>query len=112
MRGSFKHDPQRAREDAPGAAPFGQEPPQHLPQECTRAWRYLVERLPKVALYSTDEVAVEMAARLLAQFWMSGSLDVLKELRQWLAKLGFSPVDRTRLTAEAGAKKNKFTDPE
>jgi phage terminase small subunit len=112
MRGSFDKDPQRRREDAPGTAPFNGEPPQHLPQECVRAWRYLVERLPKVALYSADEVSVELAARNLTVYWLNSDKDAEKALRHWLAKLGFSPVDRTRLTPAGDAKKNKFTDPD
>jgi phage terminase small subunit len=97
LRGAFQTHPERRRTDAEGAAPFDREPPQHLPQECTRAWRWIVERLPRVALYSTDEIAVEISARLLAKYWLAGELDALKELRQWLGKLGFTPQDRAQL---------------
>lgn len=99
LRGAFVAHPERHRVDAEGVAPFNREPPAHLPSECTRAWRWIVERLPNVTLYSTDEIAVEIAARLLAQYWLSGDLGALKELRAWLGKLGFSPQDRARLPA-------------
>lgn len=110
LKGSFVAHPERAREDAEGAGEFDKEPPQHLPQECVRAWRWVVERLPLVAITKTEEIAVEMAARLLAQFWMSGSLDVAKELRQWLAKLGMTLADRVKLPAgNSSESKNRFS---
>ena len=74
-----------------------------------RAWRYLVDRLPRVALYSCDEIAVEIAAKLLAQYWLTGNLETIKELRQWLGKLGMTPQDRTRIPAATPSKEaNKF----
>ena len=110
LRGAFETHPERTREDAPGSAPFSLEPPQHLPQECVRAWRYIAERLPKVVLYSADELAVEVAARQLTIYWLTGDKDAEKALRHWLAKLGFSPVDRTRLTPAPNVKANKFDE--
>jgi hypothetical protein len=73
-------------------------------------WRYLVERLPQITLYDCDAVAVEMAARLLSQCWLSSDLDRVKELRQWIGKLGMSPADRTRIPAAPTAARNVFTD--
>lgn len=109
MRGSFDKDPQRRREDASGRGDFDREPPEHLPQECVRAWRFIVDRLPPVSTFATDEVAVEVCARLLSTYWMSGNLDTLKELRQWLMQLGFSPVARTKLATEKpGETENPF----
>ena len=74
--------------------------PTHLPQGAVTAWNYVVARLPQIALYNCDEVAVEMAARQLAAYWLTGDLDTLKELRQWLSKLGMFPVDRAKLAAK------------
>lgn len=53
-----------------------------------------------VAFYNCDEVAVEITAKLLAQYWLTGDLDTIKELRQWLAKLGMTPGDRAKLDAK------------
>lgn len=107
LKGAFKKDPQRKRVDAEGAGPFGEEPPAHLPQDVVRAWRYLVDRLPKVALSSSDELAVEVAARLTAQFW-AGNIMVAAELRQWLGKLGMTPADRAKLPGSAPPSDNPF----
>jgi len=112
LRGAFAKNPARRREDAEGDKPFNSDPPAHLPEGAVRAWRYVVERLPKVAMFNCDEIAVEIAATLLAQFWLSRDIDTLKELRQWLAKLGMTPVDRTKIPpADPGGKsKNPFSE--
>lgn len=100
LRGAFKKHPARRRKDPDGTAPFCENPPAHLPQEALPAWRYLVARLPRIALYNCDEIAVEMAARQLAIYWLTSDSNVLKELRQWLAKLGMFPVDRAKLPSK------------
>lgn len=105
LRGSFKRHPERKRTPAAGAGPFEQEPPTHLPAECAPAWHYVVQRLPVVALTSSDEVAVEMAARCLHGIWQLGPMGFLTKefkglndsLRQWLGKLGMTPADREKL---------------
>jgi phage terminase small subunit len=109
LRGAFKKNPQRARVDAAGAGQFAKAPPQHLPQGAVVAWQYVVSRLPKVALSSSDEIAVEIAAKLLAQFWLTGDLDTIKELRQWLGKLGMTPVDRTKMPSTPPDNANPFS---
>lgn len=86
-------------------------PPAHLPQAAVSAWNYVIERLPLITLYNCDEIAVEMAARQLASYWLTGDVDTLKELRQWLSKLGMFPVDRAKLPAkEAEAEKDPYLD--
>ena len=64
LRGAFKANPQRRRADAEGSAPFERDPPAHLPQMVVPAWRYIVQRLPLIALSNADEVAVECGANL------------------------------------------------
>lgn len=110
LRGAFKKDPQRTRVDAAGAAAFERDPPAHLTADAVPAWRYLVDRLPKVALSSSDEIGVEIAAKLLARHWLIGAsdLDTIKELRQWLGKLGMTPVDRTKMPSTPPDDKNPF----
>ena len=108
LRGAFKRNPNRRRIDAEGAGPFSCEPPAHLAQINLPAWRYLVERLPKVALSSSDEIAVEVSAVLLAQLW-AGNTSIAAELRQWLGKLGMTPVDRSKIPASAPQGANPFS---
>jgi phage terminase small subunit len=120
LRGSFKTHPERRRQDAEGAGEFQIDPPTHLTPDAVPAWRYLVERLPRVTLSSSDEVAVESAAVVLAGMWqlskMSGALAPLSpafkglsaELRQWLQQLGMTPAARTKI-APAPDDKQKRT---
>ena len=97
LRGAFKKNPARRRKDAEGAAPFCEQPPPHLPAGAVPAWNYIASRLPRISLYSCDEIAVEVAARLLAAYWLNGDLKIQSELRLWLAKLGMTPGDRTKI---------------
>lgn len=111
--GAFAKDPQRRRQDAEGAGPFDTEPPKHLHGDLIPAWRWIVARLPKVAITSSDEVAVEMAARLLAFVWSYPIPDqkIMAELRAWLVQLGMTVQARTRIPAAApndGNKGNPF----
>jgi len=69
LRGSHKAHPERVRADAEGAAPFCREAPDHLSMPVRRAWDYVVARLPRITLSSSDEVVVEQAARVLAAIW-------------------------------------------
>lgn len=111
LRGAFRANPQRRREDAPGAGPFNAEPPEHLHPTTARAWRYLVPRLPRVVLTASDEPAVEAAARVLGACWeLESRLGPLAAaapefsklhglLLRYLAELGLSPRARASLTA-------------
>jgi phage terminase small subunit len=103
LRGSFKAHPERQRTDSEGNGPLNPEPPAHLPQGAVAAWRYLVERLPKITISESDAVAVEMCARLLAQCWLNPEVGALRELRQWLSALGMSPQARTKIPSARGA---------
>jgi hypothetical protein len=97
LRGAFKKDPKRRRVDLQGAGLFDANPPSRLSQDCVQAWHAVVERVPPGVLTKTDELAVEIAATLLAAWWLTRDLDVLKEIRQWFAQLGMTPVARTKI---------------
>lgn len=111
LKGAFKKNPQRKRVDCPGVGLFDASPPQHLQQDCVRAWNEIVKRVPIDALTHTDELAVEICATLLANWWLTKDMDVLKELRQWFASIGMTPAARTKIPSppkrSAG---NPFTD--
>jgi hypothetical protein len=106
LRGAFAKNPQRRRKDAEGAGPFNAEPPVDLPAAAAPAWRALAQRVPKISLSSSDEVALGQAARVLAGIWtldqQGGAANPLfpklsSELRQWLIQLGMTPQARTKI---------------
>ena len=70
----------------------------------------VIRSLPRVAIYSTDELAVEIAAKWLTVFRLTGDREASTELRHWLGKLGFTPQDRTRLAPAERGKTNKFDE--
>jgi hypothetical protein len=99
IRGAFKHNPGRRREDAPGAGPVDFKPPAHLPTDVGPAWRWICERLPKIVLSSSDEIGIEAAARLLAEVWSQRRPEprLYAELRAWLRELGMTVQARTKI---------------
>lgn len=102
MRGAFKHNPDRRREDAPGSGLFDQKPPDYLTGEEIAAWHELVAVLPLVALTGTDQFAVVQAARIWATLKKTSvtSSDFRKlddSFKQWAIQLGLTPQARTRL---------------
>jgi hypothetical protein len=99
LRGSFKKNPQRRRQDAPGAGPVDFKPPAHLPTDVAPAWRWICERLPKIVLSSSDEIAIEAAARLLTEVWSQRRPEprLYAELRAWLRELGMTVQARTKI---------------
>lgn len=111
LKGAWKKDPQRRREAPKGAGEFNPQPPAHLPQELVRAWNYVVEQIPPGVLTGSDYSSIEIMARLQASVWMGGSLDVVKELRQWWGQYGLTGAAREKLSAKAPKSRgNPFAD--
>jgi hypothetical protein len=117
LRGSFKKNPQRRRQDAPGAGPVDFKPPAHLPTDVAPAWRWLCERLPKILISRSDEIGIEAAARLLTEVWSQRRPEprLYAELRAWLRELGMTVQARTKMPAgepsvpkSSGARANRF----
>jgi hypothetical protein len=117
MRGAFSEHPSRKREDPVGAGEFERDPPTHLPKDVVPAWHYVEERIPKVAIFNSDEVVVEMAARCLSGIWgMDGRGIYSCEFKRLfdglmicVGKMGMSPVDRAKLASDSTKKApNKF----
>src|SRR5687768_2832665 len=106
LAGAYRHNPSRRREDPVGNRPLNPRRPKHLPVEYEAAWRDIVSRLPKVALFSCDELTIECACMLLTSFRESRDLKVARELRGWLGELGFSPRARTHLVAAAPTRRS------
>jgi phage terminase small subunit len=113
-RGAFKDNPQRAREDLPGAGPFDHEPPDFLTELEKKAWSRIVSRLPKLTLSSSEELLVESAARVYARYLETPSrTDEFRRLgvafMQHLKELGMTVNARAKLGTPSGnSKKNRF----
>lgn len=111
LKGSFKTHPERRREDLKGVGPFDPMPPATLPQELVAAWREIVAQINPIVLTASDRSAVELMTRLWVQAKLTNDIAVVKELRQWFAQFGMTPVGRTKLPApkpEGGG--NTFAD--
>ena len=114
LRGAFEANPARRREDAPGAGPWTDEPPEHLTGQEIAAWREIVQSLPKVALTSTERLGVAQMARLWAALKVThpASPDFKKlddSFRQWAVQMGMTLQARTKLGQDGNASKaNEF----
>lgn len=102
LRGSFQHDPQRRRVDAPGAGPFDPEPPLTLTGEEQAAWREIVPELPLIAITATERKGVTQMARIWAALQRThpASPDFKKlddSFRQWAVQMGMTLQARTKL---------------
>jgi phage terminase small subunit len=99
-RGAFKKDPQRKRVDPKPSGELCATPPVHLTPEQQRAWRRIVDTAPAGVLMNSDEIMLEMAACLLAEFQTdpNGMLTArITRLEVQLGKFGLSPSDRARI---------------
>lgn len=102
LKGAFRKNPQRRREDAAGSGPLSHDPPANLTGPEIAAWRRLMERLPVAALYNIDELGLAQMARILAA--LEGlhptSPDFLKldaAFRSWAVQFGYTLQSRTKI---------------
>ena len=94
LRGSFKHNPHRRRQDAENDQPIG-EPPDRLSDSQKLAWSEIVDSCYPGVLNASHRHAVEYAARWLAIMWYSNVPP--KEFRFALSSLGMTPVDASKV---------------
>jgi hypothetical protein len=110
-RGAFAHNPDRKREDFE-AGVFDPAPPTYFKAHQKAAWNEIVGVLPATVLQATDRMAVELAARLIAQFRKLPDDEVtsaqVAQIRTALAVLGMTPADRSRVSAKKETPKNPF----
>ncbi|MFM0053360.1 hypothetical protein [Caballeronia grimmiae] len=66
MRGSYRKNPGRRREEPEVAGPLG-DPPQHLSAPEIAAWNEISDAAPRDVLTKSDRITLELAARLLAE---------------------------------------------
>jgi len=110
-RGAFDKDPARRREDFEAGA-FDPTPPKYFYVKQKAVWAEIVGVLPATVLQATDRMAVELAARLIAQFRAQPDAEVtsaqVAQIRTALAVLGMTPADRSRVSAKKETPTNPF----
>src|SRR5437588_9372657 len=98
-RGAFKKHPERRpeRENEPVDLPELGEPPKEFCPDQAQAWNDIVEACPDGVLTGSDSLAVEVAARLLAQIRTGSLLDtrLYSQFTALLGKFGMTPADRS-----------------
>lgn len=104
LRGAFKKHPERRRQPVEPAGEFDPAPPDHIPRDHVRAWHWIVKQIPPGVLTASDYSSVETMAGLQARVWMTGELDYIKELRQWLGQYGLTAAAREKIGAKKPAK--------
>ena len=111
LRGSFKAQPSRRRPDEPKPPhPIG-ECPGRLDDGERAAWDEIVSTCCPGVLTNADRLAVELAARLLAESWETGREfkdQRRRQLHQLLGCFGMNPSDRTKIRVEPPTQVNKF----
>ncbi len=115
LRGAFKKDPQRRRNNEPAGAGDIGEPPHTLTQEECDAWAEVSDITPVGVLTGSDRIHMEIVSQLLAWQREVGIRDfpaqAARRLDTALGKLGMNPSDRTRLEVPAKAQSDSpFAD--
>jgi hypothetical protein len=110
-RGAFKKNPQRRRAGEPIVRePIGASPPD-FDQLQREAYQQIVSQAPIGVLTEADNLAVEMASTLLAQFRKDRDgfpVMAYGKLIQLLGTFGMTPSDRSKLNIQAPKVENPF----
>lgn len=113
LKGAFKKNPQRARQDAESVGPLSSAPP-HLAGAELDAWNEIAQYAPPGVLTDSDRIALEVAANLLAQFRndpVEFPSTKLVRLEALLGKFGMTPADRAKVGGKKEAPKgNPFAN--
>lgn len=112
MRGAYRKHPERRaqRENEPVDLPDIEGPPSYLTTDQLECWHTIVEKCADGVLKQSDEVALEIAARLFAEM-RAGTIDRpgLKQLDTLLGKFGMNPSERSKVSVSKSKPSNKFT---
>lgn len=112
-KGSFKTNPRikRPNEPKPNNA-FRKTPPKGLDRYQQKAWNDIVKRVPAFVLTDADEIIVEIASCLLAEFRDSPTdmpFGKIGRLHALLGSMGLTPSDRAGMSIQK-PKVNGFTE--
>lgn len=112
-RGAFKNHPERKRVDPKPEGGLPEAPPDNLTPAQKQAWQRIVRVAPESVLQSSDEIMVEMAACLLAEFQAdptSMPTARITRLETQLGKFGLSPSDRARIGVSPTLDTSEYDD--
>ena len=113
LRGAFKKDPQRLRVDPEPTGTLRKKPPANLTTDQKQAWQRIARIAPAGVLQNSDEIMIELASVLLAEFQADpGMMPTARLLRleTQLGKLGLSPSDRARVGVVKPEPFNEFDE--
>jgi phage terminase small subunit len=138
MSGAFEKNPQRRRRDPKAAGPVGSAP-SHLDEQERQLWNEFRRKAPEKVLTAADRFLLEILCRLMARQRFPGKACVcngkgvcdlcgstgfigkvplgngdLNALMQGIRSLGFTPVDRAKISVGSGKEQDdnpfrKFT---
>ena len=110
-KGAFNKDPARRRVDADSSEPFPVVAPSHLTPLQVKCWHEIRRAAVVGVLCSSDILAVEIAAILLAEL-RSGEMQSARigQLRASFGDLGLSPASRARLSVAPSKPGTGFED--
>ena len=111
--GALDKNPQRRR--ARAGEPKPDKPlgacPRSQNDRVRAAWNFIKRSAPAGVLTKADRTGVLAAAICLAEFELNGSLDHIKEYRQWASRFGLTPADRSRVSIPDPPKEPDPDDP-
>ncbi len=100
LNGSFQKNPQRRRPVGPKSKDGIGEPPAHLDATEKQIWAELVQNAPQGVLTSADRVILALACQLESKARTRTISDAQRnQLIKILSLFGFTPADRSRITA-------------
>lgn len=114
LKGAFKKNPQREREDAETAGAL-KPPPTHMTEGQKAIWREFVKAAPKGVITESDRFSLELVATLLDEFRADPAeftAAKLVRLETLIGKFGMTPADRAKIAgpAQKKPKGNPFAD--
>lgn len=111
LRGAFKRHPERKRDEEPKPSQAIGECPDRLDAGERAAWDEIVATCCPGVLTNADRLAVELAARLLAELWDTGrefSVARMTRLHSILGSLGMTPSDRSKVHITQPKPKSRY----
>ena len=113
VTGTYKENPNRRRKGEPKPRMGIGSYPHDAAMTPSGCWDELVDNICPGVLGNSDRMLLELASTLLSEFRQAPSemqASRITLLERCLGKMGMTPVDRARITAEQEAEKAKPED--